>query len=74
MDENESKPLKRYRVGDQKFYRDGVTYPPGSVVTIPANQEPSITWTPLDDEDGDESEPAAADEKPKRRKKNDAGE
>lgn len=40
-----------YRLGGEKYYRDGVTSPPFSVVRIPAGEEPSYTWELVDSEE-----------------------
>lgn len=40
--------MPKYQLGNQLFYRDGVTYPAGSTVTLQGHIEPSRTWRPLD--------------------------
>lgn len=42
------KGMKRYRIGTQNYYRAGVLYPAGTLVDIPADEEPSETWFELD--------------------------
>jgi hypothetical protein len=38
------KGMKRYRIGRENYYREGVLYPAGTLVDIPADEEPSMTW------------------------------
>ena len=40
----------KYRLGNQKYYRQGVVYAPGSVIEIPDNEKPSRTWTKVKDQ------------------------
>lgn len=39
--------MKSYRIGRTPYYRDGVLYDEGAVVTIPAKEEPGPGWEPL---------------------------
>lgn len=34
--------------GGERFYRKGVLYPTGSVVALPLDEDPSISWLPVD--------------------------
>lgn len=43
---------KQYRIS-VKHYREGVMYPAGSVVTVPADAKPSSTWAPVEEKKAD---------------------
>lgn len=50
-----SEKLKQYRI-TKRYYRAGVTFEPGSVVSVPASERPAKDW----EEVGSEKAPAAA--------------
>lgn len=40
----------KYRLGNQNYYRKGVLYAAGSVIDLPDDEVPSITWTKVKDQ------------------------
>lgn len=38
---------KSYRITRSPYYRDGVRYVPGDIVTVPAKEEPARDWVPV---------------------------
>lgn len=53
----------------QPCYRDGIYHQAGTVLTVPADEKPSRTWTLLEEDDKADSKKSApkADSKPKGR-------
>ncbi len=52
-------PTKSYIVGAAKAYRNGRQYEPGEIITIPASEKPSRTWTAVPEAKPAESKQAA---------------